>query len=227
MAAVATWMWIRATSLTAIIRGGDGPLSLVLLHGYGSRAEEWLQFEPVLNVPKNGRLIFLEGPTAGPLHGSRGWWELDLAGHIPAGARLPDYSRANPRGIKVAARLVSEYLDSIDGPVVLGGFSQGAMVSGEIAFQSDRELAGLILLSGTTVNEAAWVNNLATRRQLPTFIAHGRSDGVLSFAIAERFANTLKEQGMNVTWVPFEGAHEIPADVVSALNVFLAKLPAQ
>lgn len=225
VAAASVWLWFRATTLSAIVRGGDGPLSLVLLHGYGSRAEDWLQFEPVLKVPKGGRLIFLQGPSRGPLQDTKGWWELDLAGHIPAGGRLPDYSAANPAGIKVAARLVTNYLESIDDPIVLGGFSQGAMVSAEVAFQSDRELAGLVLLGGTTVNEAAWVARFPTRVRLPIFIAHGRNDGVLPFAIAERFANKLKGAGVDVTWVPFDGGHEIPAIVVQQLNAFLARLP--
>ena len=211
--------------LSAIVRGGDGPLSLVLLHGYGSRAEDWLQFEPVLKVPNNGRLVFLQGPSRGPLQDTKGWWELDLAGHIPAGGRLPDYSAANPGGIKVAARMVTRYLDALDGPIVLGGFSQGAMVSAEIAFQTDRELAGLVFLGGTTVNEAAWVEQFPTRTGLPVFIAHGRDDGVLPFAIAVRFANKLRAAGLNVTWVPFDGGHEIPASVVRELNAFLVKLP--
>ena len=226
IAAGSGWLWIRATSLSAIIRGGSGRMSLVLLHGYGSRAEEWLQFEPVLRVPNNGRLIFLQGPLRGPLSGSRGWWQLDIAGHIPHGSRLADFSRANPSGLKLASRLVSKYLDSIDGAIVLGGFSQGAMVSAEIAFQTDRELAALVLLGGTTVNEAAWVERFPTRRQLPIFVAHGRSDSVLPFAIAERFVTKLKEAGLTVVWLPFEGGHEIPAEVVSALNDFLATLPA-
>jgi phospholipase/carboxylesterase len=119
--------------------------------------------------------------------------------------------------------MVREYLDDIEGPIVLGGFSQGAMVSAEIAFQTDQELAGLVLLGGTTVNEAAWVERFAGRRRLPIFIAHGRNDGVLPFSIAERFMNKLQAAGLSVTWLPFDGGHEIPAIVVRELNSFLAK----
>ena len=50
------------------------------------------------------------------------------------------------------------------------------MTSAEIAFQTDQDLAGLILLSGTTVNEEAWAEHFAGRRHLPIFIAHGRQD---------------------------------------------------
>ena len=222
--AACAWLWIETASLSAIVRGGDRPPSLVLMHGYGSRAEQWLQFEHVLKVPNDGRLIFLQGPLRGPVTGSRGWWWLNIEGHIPDGQRLPDFSIANPGGIKVASRLVRDYLKEIDGPIVLGGFSQGAMLSGEIAFQSDQELAGLVLLGGTTVNEAGWVERFPGRRHLPIFIAHGRTDGVLPFEIAERFANKLKAAGFDVTWLPFDGGHEIPAEVITQMNAFLARL---
>ena len=139
---------------------------------------------------------------------------------------MADFSIANPGGIKVASRLVRNYLKDIEGPIVLGGFSQGAMLSGEIAFQTDQELAALVLLGGTTVNEAAWVERFPGRRRLPIFIAHGRQDSVLPFAIAERFAGKLKAAGMNVTWFPFDGGHEIPAAVVRELNAFLANATA-
>ena len=219
------WLWVQTASLSAIVRGGDEPPTIVLLHGYGSRAEQWLQFETAIKVPNNGRMVFLQGPLRGPVSGSRGWWWLNIEGHIPEGERFPDFSIANPGGIKVASRLVRDYLKKIDGPIVLGGFSQGAMLSGEIAFQTDQPLAGLALLGGTTVNEAAWVERLAARRDLAVFIAHGRHDGVLPFSIAERFANKLKAAGLKVTWLPFDGGHDIPTEVIAAMNAFLQRLP--
>ena len=223
IAAASVWLWIQTASLSGIVRGGNGALSVVLLHGYGSRAEQWLQFENVIRVPNDGRLIFLQGPLRGPVSGARGWWWLNLQGHIPQGERLPDLSNASPGGIKIASRMVRDYLEDVTGPIVLGGFSQGAMVSAEVAFQTDQELAGLVLLGGTTVNEAAWVEWFAGRRRLPIFIAHGRNDGVLPFSIAERFVNKLQAAGLSVTWLPFDGGHEIPAVVVQELNVFLEK----
>lgn len=221
VAGAGTWLWLQIAPLNAIVRGGDGPPTLVLLHGYGGTAENWLQFVGHIQPPANARLVFPQGPLRGPGSGMRGWWWLNIDGHIPPGERMADFSIANPGGIKVASRLLRNYLKDIEGPIVLGGFSQGAMLSGEIAFQSDQALAALILLGGTTVNEAAWVDRFAGRRRLPIFIAHGRQDGVLPFAIAERFAGKLKGAGLNVTWFPFDGGHEIPASVIRELNAFL------
>jgi phospholipase/carboxylesterase len=215
------WLWIQNAPLDAIVRGGEGPPTLVLLHGYGSKAEDWLQFVGRIQVPNHGRLIFPQAPLRAPIAGGRGWWWLNIEGHIPDGEQLPDFSVANPGGIKVASRLVRRFLADIDGPVILGGFSQGAMLCAEIAFQTDQEMAGLVMLGGTTVNEAAWVERFAGRRRLPIFIAHGRTDGVLPFAIAERFAGKLAAAGLDVTWYPFDGGHNLPASVVEALNSWL------
>ena len=222
IAGAVIWLWVQIAPLNAIVRGGAGPPTLVLLHGYGGTAENWLQFVGHLQPPANARLVFPHGPLRGPVRGMRGWWWLDIHGHIPRGQQMADFSIANPAGIKVASRLVRNYLADIEGPIVLGGFSQGAMLSGEIAFQTDQELAALVLLGGTTVNEAAWVERFPGRRRLPIFIAHGRQDSVLPFAIAERFAGKLKAAGLDVTWLPFDGGHNIPAIVIRELNIFLA-----
>lgn len=220
---VLAWLWLRVqvAPLSAIVRGGSGPPSLVLLHGYGSNAEDWLQFTETIQLPRSGAFVFPQGPWRGP-NGARGWWWLNIEGHVPTGEQFPDFSVANPGGIKVASRLVRRFLQDVRGPIVLGGFSQGAMLSAEIAFQTDQPLAGLVLIGGTTVNETKWVEQFPGRRSLPIFIAHGRQDDVLPFALAERFAGKLKTAGLNVTWFPFEGGHNIPPPVIRELNTFLA-----
>ena len=218
------WLHVQVAPIGAIVRGGDGALNLVLLHGYGSRAEDWLQFESRIQVPNNGRMIFPQGPLRGPWSGAHGWWWLNLEGHRSPGQKLPDLSTATPGGIKVASRLVRDYLRGVRGPIVLGGFSQGAMLSAEIAFQTDQELAALVMIGGTTLNEQGWLARLPGRRRLPVFIAHGRSDDVLPFAIAERFARKLEAAGLDVTWVPFDGGHGIAPVAIEKLNAFLLTL---
>jgi phospholipase/carboxylesterase len=224
VAAAIGWLFASRAPLSAIEMGGTGPPTVVLLHGYGSRADDWLQFEPHWRLPNNARRIYPQAPLRGPITGARGWWWLNIEGNIPAGERFPDYSSKNPGGIKLASRLVRTLIKGEQQPLVLGGFSQGAMVSGEIAFQTDQPLAGLVLLGGTTVNEEAWAEHFAGRRLLPIFIAHGRHDGVLSFEKMERFQARLKAFGMNVTWLPFDGDHDIPEDVFRAMNEFVSRV---
>jgi phospholipase/carboxylesterase len=224
IATAASWLWLQSAPLAAITRGGSGPPTIVLLHGYGSRAEDWLQFEERWRFPANTRRIYLQAPLRGPWSGQRGWWWLHLESYVTAEMRMPDLSHAAPGGIKVASQLVRSSIRSEPQPLILGGFSQGAMTSAEIAFQTDQELAGLIMLSGTTVNEEAWAEHFAGRRRLPIFIAHGRQDHVLPFAIMDRFQQRLKAFGSDVTWLPFEGGHEIPPVVIDGVNAFVGRV---
>ena len=220
----------RTAPLDTIVRGGSGPPTIVLLHGYGSSAEQWLPFTGTIRWPAHGRFVFPQAPEAGPA-GGRGWWPLDLYGHIAPGSDLPDLSATAPEGLPAAATRVVALLTAIrseaGGPVILGGFSQGAMVAAEIAFRTTTPLDGLVLLSTTTVSEAAWSNGYASRRALPIFMAHGRRDGVLSFAIADRWRRSLEDAGLSVTWHAFDGEHEMPAEVIVELNTFLSGVIAQ
>ncbi len=98
------------------------------------------------------------------------------------------------------------------------------MVASEVAFRSKVPLSALILLSATLVDEPSWVNGFPERQNLRVFLAHGRADTVLPFEVAERFRQKLQAAGITVTWVPFDGGHEIPAVVVVALNEFIDRL---
>jgi phospholipase/carboxylesterase len=219
--------------LATIGHGGTGPPTLVLLHGYGSSAEQWAPFTQTIRWPEPGRFVFPQGPEVtvppdGPSNG-RAWWRLDLASHIPPGRSVPDISATQPAGLKVAAALVEDLLESLEqspgGPIVLGGYSQGAMVASEVAFRSDVPLRALVLLSGTLVDETVWERHFSTRQGISVFIAHGRADTILPFEVADRFRMKLEAAGLKVAWVPFEGGHELPAVVIAELNKFIEALP--
>lgn len=218
--------------LEIITAGGEGPPTLILLHGFGSSAEEWTPFTQTIEWPAPGRFVFPQGPAttgspAAPV-GGRAWWPLGLRAFISPGSNLPDLSRARPPGLESAADAVVALLKNLSrrpgGPLVLGGFSQGAMVAAEVAYRTKVPLAGLVLLSGTPVDEQVWQSGYGQRRGLPVFLAHGRTDPVLPFSGSERMQRDLAAAGNRVTWHPFDGGHEIPAEVVIALNKFLREL---
>ena len=220
------------TRLKVIRSGGKGPPSFMLLHGYGSAAEHWLPYAQTIAMPSEGRFLFPEGPVAvsrkdGLLDG-RAWWNLNLASHLRPGKLGVDLTSEDPRGLERAARLVRRELaaegNSAKQPFILGGFSQGAMVSCQVAFASDEPLAALVILSGTPVDRAGWRTQMAKRKGLPVFMSHGRADNILPFDLAERLRAELVDAGLAVTFVPFEAGHQIPAEVVVALNDFLARL---
>ena len=220
------------TRLHVIHKGGKGPPTLVLLHGYGSSAQHWIPYTQTIPLSASGRFLFPVAPEAvtrrDGLMDGRAWWDLDLAAHRrPTGIGV-DLTNEDPRGLERAARLVRRSLEdegnSVAHPFVLGGFSQGAMVACEVAFFSDEPLAALVILSGTPVDRAGWQPRMATRRGVPVFMSHGRADNILPFDLAERLHRELVAAGLAVTFVPFDGGHEIAEEVVTALGAFLARI---
>jgi phospholipase/carboxylesterase len=222
----------RVPRLSTIARGGKGPPTIVMLHGYCSSERDWLPFTKSIQLPPGTRFLFPRGPElarrtdGGPT--GRAWWHLDLASNMRDGVLGADLSAEKPAGIDRAALAVRALLarqgNRPEQPFLLGGFSQGAMVAAQVAFGSDEPLRALVLLSGTLVDEASWKPSYARRKGLHVFIAHGRTDPTLSFEVAERMHSEMAAAGMQVTWFPFDGGHETPAEVVVALNDFLARL---
>jgi phospholipase/carboxylesterase len=220
--------------LEVLHKGGKGPPTLVLLHGYASSAEHWIPYGLTIPFPPQGRFLFPMAPyhvsrPDGQIDG-RAWWSLDLAAHRRSVGLGVDLREEDPAGLMRAARLVRSTLD-VEGnaakhPFVLGGFSQGAMVACEVAFASNAPLAALVILSGTPNSRAGWSAGMAERKGMPVFMAHGRADDVLPFDLAEKLHQQMAAAGLSVTFVAFEGGHEIPGDVVAALGTFLAKATA-
>lgn len=215
------------------IEAGSGQLPFVLLHGYGSSAKEWVPFTYTIALPAGRRFVMPEAPeqTAppdGPSTG-RAWWRLGLDAHRRPSDGLPDLSRTNPPGLAASSRrvrtLLGELAEAGGYPrqrQMLAGYSQGGMVAADVAFTTDEPLEALVLLSTTFVNEPAWRAGMGGRRGLRVFISHGRRDAMLPFDAAQRLQQAMRDVGLRVTWFPFDGGHEMPAEVVTALNTFLA-----
>lgn len=216
------------------IEAGTGQLPFVLIHGYGSSAREWVPFTHTIALPPGRRFVMPDGPeqTAppdGPSTG-RAWWRLGLDAHRRPGDGLPDLSQTNPPGLVASTRLVRTLLGELAAAggyprqrQMVAGYSQGGMVAADLAFTTDEPLEALVLLSTTLVNEGAWREGMLRRRGLRVFISHGRHDAMLAFDQADRLQQAMRDAGLRVTWFPFDGGHEMPADVVASLNAFLAQ----
>jgi len=216
------------------LEAGTGQLPFVLLHGYGSSAAEWIPFTYTIQLPSGRRFVMPEGtettvPPDGPANG-RAWWRLGLDAHRRASDGLPDLAGIDPPGLASSKRRIRTLLDELATSgryprqrQMLAGFSQGGIIAADIAFTTDEPLEALVLLSTTFVNETAWRDGMPRRRGLRVFIAHGRRDDILPFDAAVRLQEAMRIAGLQVTWCPFDGGHEMPADVVAALNTFLAQ----
>lgn len=203
---------------------------VVLLHGWGASGDDLVPLSQALAAP--GRLfVFPEAPlsTSG---GGRAWWHLDLAKIEAARLRGEDRDLREevPSGLPAvratALALLSEIATRTNLPmssIVVGGFSQGAMLAADVILAADPRPRALVVLSGTMVAEAQWRQGMATLpRDYPVFIAHGTDDVVLPFRLAQGLSKTFASFTTNVKWLPFYGGHAIPQEVVQGLSAFLA-----
>jgi phospholipase/carboxylesterase len=212
--------------------GGDGPLVL-LMHGFGAPGEDLVPLGGMLAVPPSVRFVFPAAPHAieGGWGDGRAWWMIDLSRLDRNG--VGDLSGEVPVGLAEARAQVLALIAALDeragksAPLVIGGFSQGAMLACDVAGQLERPLAGLVQLSGTLLAARLWGPRLAARAGLPVFQSHGTADPILPFAMAERLRDFLTEAGLSVEWVTFRGGHEIPRPVLAALSRFLVRVTDQ
>jgi phospholipase/carboxylesterase len=223
----------RVTGGTDGKGGGHGPLVL-LLHGFGAPGDDLVSLADVLNVPAGTRFVFPEGPLSlsfGPTD-ARAWWLIDMA-RMQAdrmAGRVRDLSQDIPKGLAPARetmltciREVERQFGADPRTTLLGGFSQGAMLSCDVMLRTAQPYAGLIQLSGTLLATQEWIPLLQKRKGLPVFQSHGMQDEILPYVGAERLRNTLSHGGLAVEWHSFRGGHEIPRTVLRQLGPFITK----
>ena len=220
---------VRLTGGTDREGGGNGPL-VVLMHGFGAPGTDLVGLWRVLDVPPEVRFAFPEAPNPIPgMPGARAWWMLDLAraeAEMSAGPR--SYANEIPDGMEAVTdqvvAMLSQLRDALSVPqeqLIVGGFSQGSMVACNAVFTRSVTPAGLVILSGTPVNLAAWRSGMPKCGRLPVLQSHGQRDPLLSFQAAEDLRDSMREASLDVDWIPFRGGHEIPMTVVEGLGRFV------
>jgi len=212
--------------------GGPGP-AVILMHGFGASGDDLVPLWRVLRAPRGTRFLFPAAPIAlgREYMGGRAWWWIDIDDRIRRRASGERNTAEVPDGLGAArekADAVLTFVETSLSPrppkVVLGGFSQGAMVALDVALHSSLPLAGLLLMSGTHVAAHEWAPRLEARRGLPVFMSHGREDPILPFDVSEKLRDTLVAAGLPVDWVEFAGGHGIPEPVIQGAAAFLGRV---
>lgn len=226
---------VRAFGGTDGRGGGDGP-AIVLCHGFGAAGDDLCGLYQAIDVPASVRWFFPEAPLRvdfGFGMEGRAWWHIDMVKLQEAIFRgqarrlveeTPDGLHEARIALESCVEALSREFGVSRGNIIIGGFSQGAMLSTELALFSEQPFAGLVVMSGTLLSQDRW--RAAAVRSAPSisaFVSHGRSDPLLPFVLSEALCAMLREHGANVVWVPHSGQHEIPMPVLAKLSAFVAE----
>lgn len=224
---------VRLTGGTDGQGGGDGPV-VMLLHGFGAPGDDLVPLAEVTQVPRGTRWLFPEAPLSLNMGfgDSRAWWIIDFA-RIQAdreAGRIRDLSIEIPQGLTLARERLLGFLKELPRQLpidykkmVIGGFSQGAMLTCDAVLHTEYPFAGLVQLSGNLLAEAVWGPLMPKRKGLPVFQSHGAQDDILPHIGAERLRDALTQSGLAVEWHSFRGGHEIPEAVLRRLGPFITK----
>jgi phospholipase/carboxylesterase len=213
---------VRVSRMREDERGG---IAVVVLHGWGAPGDDLVPIAQELQRP--GARFFVPAAPLPEIGGGRAWWHLDphtrpphaATDKIPAGFQpTPAIVAARTAVQALIATVVDRYAPQT---VALLGFSQGAMLSIDVALAGSPAVARVVAMSGVLVVDSvpALIAPPATR---PRFLlSHGRQDPVVPFASGMRGKEMLEAHGFSVTWRPFDGGHEIPPSVLSDAERFL------
>ena len=232
---------------TIVDGGADPSIAVLLCHGYGAPghdlvgiAMEWM----TLLGDDAGVFRFVFPAAPGTLEElgmpeGRAWWPINmarLAQQVQA-QRFDELHQHEPDGLvparKALAETVQATLDGLGGqetPLVLGGFSQGAMVSMDLTLRGLPQPPRMLFqFSGTLICRPAWQAALQQLAEQPAsplivFQSHGTHDSILPFSSAEALRDLLTDAGAEVTFHSFAGPHTIDVDSIAKTAQMLKRL---
>ena len=195
--------------------------NVVLFHGYGANALNLYPLSRYLDVDDRIRWIFPEGPYPADrdLSGlGRTWFPVDVEAFLQdkEGYTVP------PSIFDLA---IDETYQAFKGlpNLIIGGFSQGAVLTTNLIMKTDLNIKGLIVLSGALLDQKRW-HKCAIREGLPFFQSHGYFDDMIKHSRGQKLETALREYGLIGNLFSFEGGHEIPESVLIQLQKFLTSL---
>jgi phospholipase/carboxylesterase len=205
--------------LTFRERPADGEPAglLVLHHGRGADEHDLLPLGDALDPGRRVHVVTPRAPLELPGWPGHHWYVVPEVGY-------PD-----PDTFHAAYRELARFHDQLweqtgigAERTVLGGFSMGSVMSYSLGLGLDRPRpAGLLVFSGFVPTVEGWEPDLAGRRGLPAFIAHGRRDPIMEISFARHARELLVGAGLDVEYHESDVGHQIdPGTIPAAIGWF-------
>jgi phospholipase/carboxylesterase len=199
------------------------PWLLVLMHGVGSNEQDLFGLADY--VPPQFHVISLRAPFVLGA-GAYAWFEFSVA---PDGARQIHVAQeaASREAIARTVRAVAQRLGVPAARVVLGGFSQGGIMSLSLLLTRPGLLQAAMVLHSRLLPEIVPLAAPAQALQGKSlWVSHGLQDPVIPLASAHAIRAHAAGLPLALHYAEFPGGHEIrPAELAQAMQ-WLAALPA-
>jgi phospholipase/carboxylesterase len=192
---------------------GEPAGALVLLHGRGADEHDLFGLLDLLDPERRLHGVTPGGPLSLP-PGGRHWYRL-------AGIPTPDGPTFH-----ASVPLLDALLENLPVPherVVLGGFSQGAVMSWALTLGPHRPRpAAVVALSGFLPRLATWPLDATRLAGVPVAIAHGALDPLIPADYGREARDVLDAAGADVVWLETPVPHTVDPDWIPALRAVVA-----
>jgi phospholipase/carboxylesterase len=219
------WGGLEVARVSGMREDERGGTAVVVLHGWGAPGDDLVPLAEALMRP--GARFFVPAAPLAEVGGGRAWWHLDPNTRPPHAStdQLATGFRSSPTVVAaraavqaLIATVVDRYLPTT---VALVGFSQGAMLSIDVALAGPPSVQLVVAMSGVLLMDSVSALTAPHPTKPRFLLSHGRQDPVVPFVNGTRAKDLLEKHGFPVTWRPFEGGHEIPSPVLADVDRFL------
>ena len=198
--------------------------SIIWLHGLGADGEDFVPVAEDMNLPLAVRYIFPHAPKQPvTINGGfimRAWY--DIAGASIAARQDETGIRASQAAIE--ALIAQEKLRGIATEnIYLAGFSQGGAIALHTGLRHASRLGGILALSTylPLVETLSHEVSAATGR-MPVFMAHGRDDPVVPYALGKASAEELSRLGYPLEWHEYAMPHSVCMEEIRDIEAWLS-----
>lgn len=203
--------------------GKQPQYSIIWLHGLGADGQDFVPIVDELDLQVAVRYIFPNAPLRPvTINGGvvmRAWYDI-------AGQSMD--AQQDAAGI-CASQLLVEQLISQEvargiksDKIFLAGFSQGGAIALHTAMRQTAPLGGILALSTyLPLADSAAREALASNRATPVFMAHGRDDPVIPYALGAASRDKLQEFGYEVEWHEYPMQHSVAEKELRDIETWL------
>lgn len=196
----------------------DGAPLFVLLHGRGSHKGDLMGLQP--HLPSEAMVVTPEAPFAGAAWGyGPGWaWYRFMGRNRPE----PESFEAGQQDLHAFLQELPGKLPVKPGPVILGGFSQGGVMSMAYALRNPGAVPYVVNFSGFLPEHPSVQVTPERVKGTRFFWGHGTEDAMIVFELAVEGRALLREAGADLTARDYRMGHWIEgselADVINWLR---------
>ena len=183
--------------------------TLVMLHGMTGTSEKMQPLAESL-VPNGWNVICPQAEIEHPTRGGFAWW---LRAEDPT---LPLDSESQKQVEDSMRRVIREIPN---GPVIIGGFSQGgAIASALLETDLHERIVGLVLIGTKTVRPDFLTESLPFLKPREVVWMHGRKDHLVPLEVAIEHAEIYESAGWPVTRLEHEKGHMVNLNQLDELK---------